>query len=398
MISLPESISRIGVSVHTNPAGLLTHGASYNFLYQADEWPISLSMPVQLEPYKSGAIFPVFSQNLPEGYIRRYVSEKLRRYAKVNDMYLLALQGQDGIGLLGYDAGFELPPLEKVSISDIVGWDEPEDIFPQLLDRFYLRGMLSGVQPKVLIPQASRSTTPQQDIIVKTGDAEFPSLAINEYVCMESARACGLEPPRCYLSNNHEVFIVERFDRVDGIQWGMEDFTTLMGRASEEKYNSSYEMVMKVVQKYVVSPKETEKAFRYIVHSLLIGNGDAHLKNFALQYDPDMGNLRLSPPYDITHTLIYPTIDNQMALKLRKSKEFPTRRELIRLGDEYSVTKPGAIIDEMSETLNTFLTDSDEVELMDGLKASMLGAISQVHARADSAKGFRHTKNRRSLR
>ena len=398
MTELPDTIKRISVTSHETMAGVLTHGANYSFTYVADEKAISLSMPVQPEPYKSGGIFPVFSQNLPEGYIRRYVSEKLRRYAKINDMYLLALQGKDGIGLLGYDAGLQLPPLEQVSVTDIVSWSEPEAIFPQLLDRFYLRGMLSGVQPKVLIPQAERSTVPQKDIIVKTGDAEFPDLAINEYVCMESARFCGLNPPDCYLSDNREVFIIERFDRIDGVQWGMEDFAALMGRSGDEKYNSSYEMVMKVVQKYVAKPEETEKVYRYIVHSLLIGNGDAHLKNFALQYDPDMDNLRLSPPYDITHSLIYPTIDNQMALKLRKSKEFPSRRELIRLGDDYGIAKPGDIVDEMSEQLCTFLQESEEIRLMNGLQESMLSAVRQVHARTDSAKGFRHTKNRRSLR
>lgn len=397
---LPNAVKRLTVSVDGQNAGLLSQGASYSFLYEQDVLAVSLSMAPQTDVYNSGAMFPVFSQNLPEGYIRRYISEKLRRYAKVNDMYLLSLQGQDGIGLLGYDAGFDLPVLERVSVDDVVHWQEPEALFPQLLERFYLRGMLSGVQPKVLISQMTdqRSTVPQKDIIVKTGDAEFHDLAVNEYVCMESARYCGLEPAKCYLSDNREVFVIERFDRTTDEQYGMEDFATLMGRSGEEKYNSSYEMVMKVVKTYIGRQEEVEKVFRYIVHSCLVGNGDAHLKNFAIQYDRTMQNLWVSPPYDITHTLIYPTIDNQMALKLRKSKEFPARRELVRLGDEYQIARPGQIVDELSDLLVDFLHDFEEVRLMDGLQESIRGAVSRVHSREDSVKGFRHSKNRRSLK
>lgn len=30
---------------------------------------------------------------------------------------------------------------------------------------------------------------------------------------MEAARACGLEPPKTYLSENLETYVVERFDK-----------------------------------------------------------------------------------------------------------------------------------------------------------------------------------------
>ena len=72
-------------------------------------------------------------------------------------------------------------------------------------------------------------TVQQKDLIVKSFDSEFPLLTVNEFVCMQAARQCGLEPPKAYLSENLETYVVERFDSFnDGTKLGYEDFTTLM--------------------------------------------------------------------------------------------------------------------------------------------------------------------------
>lgn len=61
-------------------------------------------------------------------------------------------------------------------------------------------------------------------------------------------KACGLEPPKTYLSENLETYVVERFDKNhDGIRLGHEDFTTLMKKSNDRdaKYNESYEIIIK---------------------------------------------------------------------------------------------------------------------------------------------------------
>ena len=105
LTGLPEQIKRITVNAAGQQAGLLTHSSYFSFLYSQDTMAVSLTMPNNPAPYNRGALHPVFTQNLPEGYLRRYISEKLRRYAEVDDMYLLALMGSKGIGHLSYDAG-----------------------------------------------------------------------------------------------------------------------------------------------------------------------------------------------------------------------------------------------------------------------------------------------------
>ena len=58
---------------------------------------VSLTMTsTHPESITNGALHPIFSQNLQEGYNRRYIETRLAREAKVDDMYLLWLQGQGG--------------------------------------------------------------------------------------------------------------------------------------------------------------------------------------------------------------------------------------------------------------------------------------------------------------
>jgi serine/threonine-protein kinase HipA len=67
-----------------------------------------------------------------------------------------------------------------------------------------------------------------------------------------------------------------------------------------------------------------------------------------------MKNIFVSPPFDITHTLIYKTIDNKMALKLNGGKEFPNTSDLIRLAqnDQIKIRNPKEIIESVRILLN----------------------------------------------
>ena len=107
---------------------------------------------------------------------------------------------------------------------------------------------------------------------------------------MGAARHCGLKPPKTYLAKNLETFIVERFDKENKVSLGYEDFTTLLKKQNthDAKYMGSYETLLKATHIYTDDLNEVRKMYQLIVFNCLIGNGDAHLKNFALQYTPDM--------------------------------------------------------------------------------------------------------------
>lgn len=402
MAELPNKISAISIDAFGKQSGELTQPSHYSYQYTNDN-PVSLTMKYQQAPYNYGALHPIFSQNLPEGYVRHYISEKLRRHANINDMYLLALQLDKGIGHLSYRSDIEKTDAGQLSLNDIINWQGKESLFHQLLDRYYLNGLVSGVQPKVLVnavndtgkPSIGRSLLQQEDFIIKTYDAEFPLLTVNEYVCMEAARSCGLAPSQCWLSEDLKTFITERFDEVDGKRLGIEDFTVLMGKQGDEKYQSSYEMLMKATYLFTSSDVQLRRMYQYIVFNCLIGNGDAHLKNFSVQYDESRTDIILTPPYDITHTPIYETIDNKMALKLNGAKLFPDKKQLIKLGKAYNVEKPEVIIEKTADTIRDYLGSSNEVEIIGGLKASILDSVHCGTSEKYSTKNYVHDKKKK---
>ena len=397
--NLPAKINNIKVCANQAELGVLTYGSVHHYQPLQEKQHVSLTMTQKgMDGYSSSPLHPIFAQNLPEGFNRRLITEKLTRYAKVNDMYLLALQGDQSVGILSYKSELNLPVSESLNLSDILSYRSKEPLFTQLLDKYYLKTSLAGMQPKVSIPNANTVQTdravPQKDLIVKSFDAEFPLLTVNEFVCMQAARHCGLEPPKTYLSENLETYVVERFDRSsDGTKLGYEDFTTLMKKSNgpNAKYTSSYETLLKATYLYTSSVAEVEKMYKYIVFNCLIGNGDANLKNFALQYSPDMKNIFVSLPFDLTHTLIYESIDHKMALKLAGSKAFPDRSHLIKLAesDRFRIRNPKAIIEFLSENILDYLRTSNEVQLFDGLRTSIERSISNVMVTSLDTQNYR---------
>ncbi|AYC20737.1 hypothetical protein DZA65_03888 [Dickeya dianthicola] len=142
---------------------------------------------------------------------------------------------------------------------------------------------------------------------------------------------------------------------------------------------------------------EVSRMYRYIVFNCLIGNGDAHLKNFALQYTPDMKRIFVSPPFDITHTLIYDTIDNKMALKMANSKVFPDKACLLKLAESstFRIRDAQTIIESLAQGISDYLDISNEVSVFKGLKTSIKHAVSTVMTPTYSVKPYRHDKKKK---
>jgi len=403
--TLPKKINRINVYLCKQELGILTHSSIHHYQPVQTDFHVSLTMTkANMEGYNSGALHPIFRQNLPEGFNRRYIADKLARYANVDDMYLLALQKDNGIGMLSYMSEIQLPEVETVTLDDILSYSSAMPLFPQLIEKYYLRNALSGVQPKVSIPKTER-TVEQKDLIVKSFDEEFHLLTVNEFVCMEAARYCDLKPPNTYLAKNLETFVIERFDKEKKVTLGYEDFTTLLKKQNthDAKYMGSYETLLRATHIYTDDLSEVRKMYQLIVFNCLVGNGDAHLKNFALQYTADMKKIFLSPPFDITHTIIYETIDNKMALKLAGSKEFPNKKILLKLaqGTSFRIRDAEQIIDKLATGIMDYLANSEEVHLFKGLRRSIEHSVATIMTASSCGKtycsnnNFRHDKKRK---
>ncbi|WP_394172335.1 type II toxin-antitoxin system HipA family toxin [Thalassotalea litorea] len=395
-MKLPNDIKQLKVLSNNEYIGLLTRTAHYNYQPNTINTPPSITMNRgNLEPFNHGVLHPIFAQNLPEGSNRRYIADKLARYANVDDMYLLALQADNGIGLLSYEGDIVLPEVEHTPISEIINYAGESPIFPSLLERYYLRNMVGGMQPKVLLSSDFGRMVEQKNFIVKSSSEEFPLLTINEYVCMQAARACNLNAPPTYLSANTELFVIERFDKPNGTPLGYEDFTTLMKKGLEPtaKYQGSYEHLLKATQIFTKNIDETKKMYEYIIFNCLIGNGDAHLKNFALQYTPNYKHVFVSPIFDVTHTQIYAkqgVIDSKMALKMSNSKTFPGRERLLSLAAAANIGNDIAnnIIDRLAQGIIDYISSSDEVKIFKGLFESISESVTLATGTQYNPKGY----------
>jgi len=337
---------------------------------------VSLTMPRSLEsyPYQNG-LHPVFQMNLPEGYLRESIERVFRKRAQGFDqLSLLEIVGRSQIGWLRFSNDPSL--IDKVplqSLHELIAYDGTEDLLRDLLERFSSVSGVSGIQPKVLIrdqdiavsrADESRVTVKGATHIVKGWNAnEFPHLAANEYFCMRVAHRAGLEVPKIFLSENNRFLVIERFDlTTDGRYLGFEDFCSLNGVGTDEKYAGSYEKLAKRIRDFV-SPQHRSEAletfFRSLVVSCALKNGDAHLKNFGVLYAAADKPITLAPAYDIVSTTPYIKGDT-LALTLDGSKRFPQAKKLLNFAKLQCNLQPAQsaiIMEEVAEAVVTTMVD-----------------------------------------
>jgi serine/threonine-protein kinase HipA len=310
-INTDQRIRRIDIKVAGEVSGLLEKNPQFDFSYHSDaKLSVAAAMPLEKRAYQSGALFPIFEMNIPEGFIRYRITERLRKQIQVDEMLFLALQGNSGIGCISYETqGIDQENVSTENLAEILAWQGSNDLFEELVNKYLLQSSISGVQPKVMVPETTGVTEKSAFIlptlIVKSGDDEFPQLAINEYICMRLAKSCQIDTPEFWLSDNQQLFVMRRFDlKGDGSCRAMEDMAVLQGKSTNDKYRSSYESMSKVLSVYSSNIKDDHKTlFKMLVHSCMVGNGDAHLKNYAMLYDK-LDDMRLSPLYDVVNTQI----------------------------------------------------------------------------------------------
>ena len=78
-INVKGRIQLIDIKVAGRPAGRLNKNAQFEFTYHSDaRKPVSVTMPLGARYYQGGALFPIFEMNIPEGYVRYRITERLR--------------------------------------------------------------------------------------------------------------------------------------------------------------------------------------------------------------------------------------------------------------------------------------------------------------------------------
>lgn len=166
------------------------------------------------------------------------------------------------------------------------------------------RMSISGVQPKLSMSRRGSRLIPVTtggQFILKPQTERFPLLPQNENVCMNIARIIEIDtPPHGLfdLQDGSPAYLIRRFDRTrDGKKLRCEDFAQILGE--DDKYSGSMETIgTKIRELSDVPGLDVQLFFERVLLNFLLGNGDAHLKNFSM-LESEGGGLRLSPAYDI---------------------------------------------------------------------------------------------------
>jgi serine/threonine-protein kinase HipA len=293
--------------------------------------------------------------------------------------------GRNGIGRLGYTLADAPPPAAPPAISkaDLVKTRYTPEIFDELVAAYLSTGAgIAGMQPKIMVPD--RATVPVPSLIVKAASTAYPGLAANEYLCLSAARSAGIDVAEFTLSDDGQMLILDRFDMVmhaDRIErLGFEDIAALAGLRvrdvlSDRKYQGSYQRVAELLRQLQLHSDNLRRFFQQVAFSVMVRNGDAHLKNFGVLYR-SAADIQLAPMFDVVTTSIYrytrylggPELeDRTLALKIfagkHQSRAYPTTQELLDFGRKVcGVAQPARVLEAiaqgMSQTLQTAKADA----------------------------------------
>jgi len=287
------------------------------------------------ERHKSSTVKapPFFSNLLPEGGLRKRIAAELKVHEDREFDLLLAL-GRDLPGAVVLSLA-DTPPYMKNRRNR--AFTNLPSVPPEM------KFSLGGMQLKFsMLQQGERYTLPAGDVlgnfIVKPPSNDFAGLPMIEAAAMETARAVGIDVPEVHLVDpdrieglkglsgvraNEPFYAIRRFDRIDGGgRRHIEDFAQVFNLRVNDKYGrANYEQIGRTLLQYAGGIEDVREMSKRLMFNVLMGNGDAHLKNWSLLYD-NPSRPRLAPAYDMVPTVAYTTSDKSIALNMGGLRDF----------------------------------------------------------------------------
>lgn len=285
---------------------------AYNPGWETD---IACALPARTSthPWPRGP-HPVFQHLTAEGWLRA-IQTGAGQVDAEDDLGLLLSHGGDCIGALSVHPDGDA----KV----------PVPMAPTSVEAAALAGgrTVSGVQRKVMAIRDGTGYSPalagEPAPFIAKWSAQHADLVRNERLTLELARMLlgAGAVTRCEVAEVETVgtcLVVTRFDRTKrGEKLRLEDFAQILARprAGDAKYDADHEAIGAAIQTHSARPAQDLLAFlKLTVTNVLLGNCDAHLKNFSLLETP--AGLRLSPAYDVVNTLMYREYGTRFALRI----------------------------------------------------------------------------------
>jgi serine/threonine-protein kinase HipA len=362
----------LDVHLHEELVGHLIQddGGQMSFEY-LDSWlakpgsaALSQSLPLRKERFPAKECRGFFGGILPEESKREIIARNLGISAR-NDYAMLEQIGGECAGAVTFvPAGQEVPKrnyhYRKLDAKELAGILRELPKRPLLAGEKGIRLSLAGAQDKVavriegdevLLPLEGAPSTH----ILKPAVERFAGVVFNEALCMTLAAHMNLPVARVEARKVEDVdyLLVERFDRkhvmIDGTpaveRLHQEDFCQAQNIVSEMKYQKeggpSFKQCFALLRNVSTTPViDLASLLDAAIFNYLVGNNDAHGKNFSLVY-PDK-EIRLAPLYDVISTIFYPELNIEMAMRIGReySSDKVTPKDFEQLAEDAGLAKP----------------------------------------------------------
>jgi serine/threonine-protein kinase HipA len=327
---------RITGTLYIGPDGDTQFAYAADWLGDASAPALSFSLPKQKQPFGRRACQAFFGGILPEESQRTAIARALGVSAD-NEFRLLEHLGGEVAGALTLLPEGETPEPPSTAAPRLLSDNE----LVQLLDRLPMRPMLAGegglrlslagaqsklpvlvIDGQIALPAPGQPTSH----ILKPPIARFAGTTENEYFCMSLARAIRLDvaPVEMRSVADRSFLLITRYDRDVSpsgqlVRLHQEDFAQALGLPSHRKYASeggpTFPDCFALLRRAATRPpRDILRLLDAAIFNLIIGNADAHAKNFSLLHKDSA--VTLAPLYDLLSTVMYSELSPKLAMKI----------------------------------------------------------------------------------
>jgi serine/threonine-protein kinase HipA len=341
-----------------------------SWLQKPDATPLSHSLPLREKRFTRKECRGYFAGVLPEESSRTIIARNLG-ISERNDYAMLERIGGECAGAVTFlPAGEPLPDRDDqyraLSLPELAGILRELPRRPLLAGETGMRLSLAGAQNKIAVRVEGDAVSlplggAPSTHILKPAVERFAGIVFNEACCMRLAAAVGLPVAKTEIRHVEDVeyLLIERYDRTyrqnpEGTpvlkRLHQEDFCQALGIVSENKYQKeggpSLKQCFALLREVSSAPVlDLAHLLDAVIFNFLIGNNDAHGKNFSLLYrgvGTTSMEARFAPLYDVVSTRYYPELTRELAMKIggEYSSDKVSKANFEQLAEDAGLAKP----------------------------------------------------------
>jgi len=351
------------------------------YLASEEAMPLSLSLPLREEPAGVLESRYFFENLLPPETVRRRL-EKVIHVSWNNVFGMLKALGGDCAGAISLYAEEDGPHSESERLRRLSD-DEADEILKSLPQRPLLAEKIDGyrisgagaqdkliarlVGGQVVLPLYGAPSTH----ILKPEIARLHETVANECFCQKLAAAVGLAAAESGIVGirSSSYYWTKRYDRLDDGEkvqrLHQEDFCQAMRYDPEKKYESeggpSAARCLGFIRESGLGVSAMTRFLDDFIYNFLIGNADAHAKNYAILYEG--GRPTVAPLYDAMCTAVYRGVPTALAMKVGGCAEMSEvrRAQFAAMGEKAKI-RPQLVLNRLDSLAEKLLRNARELK------------------------------------